>query len=322
MPPFPRPDPFDYDPAEEIAALEQWRQEQPGRAIPQRQPEKLLLASWNIANLGDPGQQRDPRDLDIMASLIGWFDLVALQEVKQDTTALQQIRARLPSSWRAIFTDKGGNNERLAFLYDSDAVELLELAGEIAVPPASARYIRLPGIDRKFDGFDRNPYAVAFRREGLRLTIANAHLYYGSSSTYHENRRALENYALGRWADLNRKSQFAYTRNVIVIGDLNMPKAEPGDLVFEALTRRGLFIPKHQTRIGTTTGGDTHYDQIAFFPGQAGAAFQTSGVFDFDGAVFSHLWEQEGRTRFDAFVRYHLSDHRLLWAQFDATGPQ
>ncbi|SFQ99617.1 endonuclease/exonuclease/phosphatase family protein [Poseidonocella sedimentorum] len=317
MPPFPRPPEFPYDTATEIAALRRWRDTKPGRSIPPRGAGNLLLASWNIANLGDPGQPRDARDLALMAEMISWFDLVAIQEVKRDAGPLQALRAMLPESYRAVFTDWAGNNERLAYLYDSAVVERLELAGEIAVAPASQRYVRLPGIEAKFRGFDRNPFAVGFAREGLRLTVVNAHLYFGSDSTRHKNRRALENYAVARWADLNRKSADAYTRNVIVIGDLNMPKAEPDDPIYAALTKRGLFLPIHQTRIGTTIAGDAHYDQIAFFPGQSATRFRTSGVFDFDGAVFAELWQAEGERPFDAFVRYHLSDHRLLWAQFD-----
>lgn len=332
MPPFERPADFAYDPDTEIEALRTYRATKPGRNIPQRSDDTLLLASWNIANLGDPGQPRDPQDYKVMAELISWFDIVAVQEVKQDIGAMRQLLAELPPSYDAVLTDTGGNNERLVYLYDSAKVERLELAGEIAVPPKDQRYVRLPGIEQKFRGFDRNPYAVGFRVAGMEVTIANAHLYFGSSSTRSENRRALETYALGRWADLNRKSRHAYTRNVIVIGDLNMPKKEKGDKIYDALTKRGLHLPRHTTRVGSTTGGKTHYDQLAFFPGQAGRSFVASGVFDFDGAVFADLWPAdlpEGATTaqraaykdevsyFKAFVKYHISDHRLLWARFN-----
>lgn len=41
----------------------------------------------------------------------------------------------------------------------------------------------------------------------------------------------------------------------------------------------------------------------------------SAGVFDFDDAVFRSLYEDETRD-FLAYVRYYLSDHRPLWAQF------
>ena len=40
-------------------------------------------------------------------------------------------------------------------------------------------YIKLPGITRKFSGFNRNPYLASFYVEGSSLLLANCHLLYG-----------------------------------------------------------------------------------------------------------------------------------------------
>ena len=40
------------------------------------------------------------------------------------------------------------------------------------------------------------------------------------------------------------------------------------------------------------------------------------GVFDFDGALFKTLWDSRGRRDFLAYLRYYVSDHRPLWAEF------
>ena len=40
------------------------------------------------------------------------------------------------------------------------------------------------------------------------------------------------------------------------------------------------------------------------------------GVFDFDGALFKTLWDSRGRTDFLAYLRYYVSDHRPMWAEF------
>lgn len=320
MPPFPSPDfSYSYDVDAEISRLRGWRDTKPGRAIPAKQAGRLLLGSWNIANLGDAEQSRGDDDCRLIAEIISWFDVIAVQEVKEDLADLGRVMAHLPASYRAIFSDMAGNDERMTYLYDSARAARLDLAGEVAVPPAAHRYIRIPGSEQKFTGFDRNPYVVAFQVEDFTLTVANAHLYFGSKSQHSVNRRALETYALGRWADLRRKRGRAYSDNVVVIGDLNMPKAEIGDEVYDALTKRGLHIPEHQSRIGTTITEGKHYDQLAFFPGEAGAAFLTDGVFDFDGGIFPDLWDSRGASDFEAFLRYHISDHRPIWAQF-ATG--
>jgi hypothetical protein len=39
------------------------------------------------------------------------------------------------------------------------------------------------------------------------------------------------------------------------------------------------------------------------------------GVFDFDAVVFSELWERGDRARFNAYLRYYLSDHRMMWVK-------
>ncbi len=321
MPPFPKPDfDFDFDATDEVGALRSWRDTEPGRAIPDREDGKLLLASWNIANLGDEGQIRDDDDVEIIAEILSWFDLIAVQEVKEGLNDFERVQAALPSSYRAVLSDQAGNDERMVFVFDTTRVTQLELAGEIAIPPASHRHIKLPITEQKFRGFDRNPFAVAFACGSREFTVVNAHLYFGKDNSHSRNRRALESFALGRWADLRDKRGRAYSDNVVVIGDLNMPAAEPGDVVFDALTKRGLHIPEHQSRIGTTITDGKHYDQLAFLPGDAGEAFISDGVFDFDGAIFSDLWDDPARDEkdFEAFLRFHISDHRPIWAQFEA----
>lgn len=100
------------DVSAEIRALERWRDHRRGRSIPPRDTEHLLVATWNIANLGDPAQQRSPQDLAILAALVSWFDLVAIQESKRDLGDLRRLLECLPASWRAVFTDVAGNAER------------------------------------------------------------------------------------------------------------------------------------------------------------------------------------------------------------------
>lgn len=252
----------------------------------------------------------------MIAEILSWFDIIAVQEVKENLADLDRVWAMLPEGYDAVFSDEAGNQERMLFLFDSTRVDRLQLASEVAIPPAQHRHIKLPGSTQKFTGFDRNPYTVAFACEGFVLTVTNAHSYFGSGSGYSVRRRALETYALGRWAFLRWNGGDAFSDNVVVIGDLNMPKAEMGDAIFDALTKRGLRIPKHQSRIGTTITEGKHYDQLAFFPGDAGRAFVSDGVFDFDGAIFGDLWQARGASDFAAFTRFHISDHRPIWAQF------
>lgn len=322
MPPFPKPSfSYDYDVGAQIAALREYEATAEGRDIPNRSPQTLLLATWNIANLGHPEQQRRDEDFRLIAEMIGWFDLVAVQEVHDNLAGLRAVQRHLPPSYKLLVSDRAGNAERLAFVFDSRKVTLLEKVGEIAIPPSETRNVKLPGITQRFDGFDRNPYIAAFSAGPLTFLLASVHLYFGSekgaASKRDMNRRSLETFAVARWADLRRRSANAYTRNIIALGDFNLPKAEPGDPIFEALTRRGLRLPKHSTEMGSSIKKDRHYDQIAFFPPSEAeeALVRASAVFDFDGALFRTLWQQRGPDAFFEYVRYYISDHRILWAE-------
>ena len=311
---------YHYDVHAQIEALRRYRDEEPGRAIPKRRAGRLVLATWNVANLGV--QERRQADYALIAEVVSWFDLVALQEVNEDLAGLQGLRAELPKRYRALYSDAGGNHERMTFVYDATKLEVLEEVGEVAFAPSDYRRVVLPGITQRFDGFDRNPYLATFTVGGLTISLVNVHLFFGSDSKRSKNRRSLEAYAVARYADLRRTSPHSPTRDIVALGDFNLPKAQPGDPIYEALTRRGLHLPQHSTQIGSNLNSDSHYDQVAFFPGETASDFTgRSGVFDFDGAVFARLWATRGRADFQAYVRYHLSDHRPLWAEFrtDAT---
>jgi endonuclease/exonuclease/phosphatase family metal-dependent hydrolase len=322
VPPFPEPSfSYDYNVQTQITALRKWRDDK--RKVPRRAQDRLLIATWNVANLGHPGQKRSDDDYRLIAELASWFDLITIQEVNDNLSGLRTLEDKLPGNHRVLVSDAAGNDERIAFVYDPDTIEFREKVGEIAIPPSESRYIQLPGIAQRFGGFDRNPYLAAFKCGDLEFLLVSVHLYFGSekgtSSKRDMNRRSLETYAVARWADLRRRSANAFTRNIIALGDFNMPKADPGDPIYTALTKRGLQLPDHSTEMGSSIRKDRHYDQLAFFPpGESQQALvKASEVFDFDGALFKSLWENPGRTDDDYFdyVRYHISDHRLLWAE-------
>jgi endonuclease/exonuclease/phosphatase family metal-dependent hydrolase len=316
MPPFPKPAfSYEYQLSSQINALRQYRETKPGRAIPAKAQERLLVATWNVANLGV--QERREKDYLLIAELVSWFDLLAIQEVNDNLGGLRAIHGLLPGSYRLLFSDAGGNDERLAFIYDSEKVTLMEEVGEVAIPPSDIRYISLAGIEQGFEGFDRNPYLAGFRSGSFVLVLVNVHLYFGSESAISMNRRSLETYAVARWADIRRQSPYAYSRDIVALGDFNLPKAQPGDPIYEALTKRGLHLPEHSTQIGSSIASDSHYDQVAFFPGETQQEFTgNSGVFDFDGALFRTLWEERTPQEFFSYVRYYISDHRPLWVEF------
>jgi hypothetical protein len=156
VPPFPKPGfDYDYQVAVQREALRTYRDTAPGRAIPDRADGRLLIATWNIANLGV--QERREKDYELVAEIIAWFELVAIQESNDNLAGIRGIQAQLPDYYPLLFSDAAGNNERMTFVYDARKVSQLEEVGELAIPPSELADVRLHDSDQRFEGFDRNP---------------------------------------------------------------------------------------------------------------------------------------------------------------------
>ncbi len=316
MPPFPKPKwdaDFPVDATREIAAL---RAHARTRGVPKRSKDTLLLATWNIANLGL--QQRGDADYDVLAEVISWFDLVAVQETNDNLAGIRAIKERLPASRRMLVSDASGNRERGAFIYDTRKVELLDKVGRLAIPPSDLKRIKPPGSTLPFPGFDRGPYMAAFATRGtFRFLLLNVHLFFGSEDPEDIERRAQETFALARWAELRHGSPYAYVPDIIPLGDFNLPQLDESDPIYRELTRKGLRLPEEHAISqvgGSSLGGVNHYDQIALFPGETTELKQIA-VFDFDNAIFKDVFAAKTPKQFLAYTRFHMSDHRPLWAQ-------
>lgn len=309
MPSFPKPNfVYNFDSDQQYELLDAHKTK---RKIPNKEADKLLIASWNIANLGL--QKRWKEHYRILAHIVDWFDVIAIQEVNVDLSGLLQIERELPANYELIFSDKAGNNERFAFIYDGNKVDLMELIGEVAIPPKDYCFIKLPGIDKKFTGFDRNPYVCSFQWMNEIFILINVHSFFGSEAKSDVNRRALETYAISRYADLTGNSKYAFSKNIIALGDFNLPMVQKGDLIYKALLARGLKLPKHSAKVYSNIANDKMYDQIAFLPSLK-SKIQANGVFDFDSVIFPDLW-QDSKAKFKSYLKYYISDHRPIWMQ-------
>ena len=301
---------FNFSLSDEIKNLKAHKKH---RSIPKKSKDKLLVSTWNIANLGL--HKRGEDHYKLIAEILNWFDVIAVQEVYDDLSGLYKLESYIGTKYGLIFTDKGGNNERAAYFYNKSKVTQLQLTGELAIPPSDQRFIKIKGVDSKFKGFDRNPFLASFQFRNTQFLLINVHLYFGSNSKKQKNRRALEAYAVGRYAQLRRDNKHAFTSNIIALGDFNIPMAQRGDQIYDALSKRGLVVPEHSTKMGSSIASDSEYDQVSFFPSLK-KKIVDSGVFDYDGEIFPELWNQRPRD-FKSYCRYYISDHRPLWVQID-----
>ena len=102
MPEFAKPDDFSFsvDKRRELRALRDHRE---ARGVPEKRDDRLLIATWNIANF--EVQDREPAHLDLIAEVVGWFDLIAVQEIRDDVTGLRGLKERLPRQWQILFSE-------------------------------------------------------------------------------------------------------------------------------------------------------------------------------------------------------------------------
>ncbi len=334
MPGFPKPRlAYSIDVAADRRRL---RAHKKTRGVPERQDGHLLLATWNIANLGGEEQRRDPECFELLGEIIQWFDLVAVQEVRDDADAgIRRLHSELPRSWGVVFSEAGGNDERLAFLWDRDAVELGQLIGKLTVEPQDLP--RAGGLG--FMGFSRTPYVATFHRGDFAVEIVSVHSYFGDPrDPIDMGRRFAETKAIAWWCEERSKDPHSYTKDIIAVGDFNTPSEDDMKLAATMLAefrRKGLHTPTHEqdgeevtteTQLGTVVRSENHYDQLLFFPPHSEADLVDFGVFDYDAVIFKDLWEDriarygetQGRDDFERFTIWAISDHRPLWARFKA----
>ena len=152
----------------------------------------LRVATWNLRHFGD-----DRDDTGAVADFIRQreFDVVALQEVRGEGSAVEEVCRRLGRSWRAIVSDKTGGH-RLATLYDRRVVR----------PGRSVRLFELP--------VERQPQAVHLRAGNVDFTLVNVHLF--ASDT---RRRRAE---ARRLAAMLRQDRWPPgERDIVIAGDFN-----------------------------------------------------------------------------------------------------
>jgi hypothetical protein len=222
----------------------------------------------------------------------------------------------LGPSWDIVYSDwiedSGGNDERIAFLFDRRAVTFNGLAAEIDAPrdKQAAEYLAQ-------HSYWRAPYMASFRSGNFDFMVIATHTRWGDSVA---TRRA-ELQMLADWIDVRFKNNFVEDNDLLVMGDFNIPKL--GDSLFKALTSRGLMLPEclRELRVGdrviggSNLGTDARYDQILHLPSLKDRFTDAGGAVDFfiSDARIKQLFPRKKYTR-DQFS-FQISDHFPVWAQ-------
>ena len=99
----------------------------------------VRIATWNLREFDSPSYgYRSEEAKSYIAEILSHFDLIALQEIRRDLDALDDVRRLLGPAWDYIATDVtegwSGNDERMAFLFNRYRIGFLGVAGELTLP--------------------------------------------------------------------------------------------------------------------------------------------------------------------------------------------
>jgi endonuclease/exonuclease/phosphatase family metal-dependent hydrolase len=292
--------------------------------VPAKTADNLLLATWNLRAFGNltpawnagagSRPKRDWRAVALIAAVVSSFDVIAVQEVRRNITALRFLVAQLGPEWRLVTSDvtsgDDGNDERLTFVYDSTRVQPSGLVGEIVLPPT---------LDQPARQFARSPYAVSFRRAEVEFILTTAHIIWGGRP----EDRLPEITELARWMRAWADRRNDWNVNLLVLGDFNLDRL--GNPLFDAFVSTGLWPPAELNDIPRTIFDNNRtrhfYDQIAWFTNvdvnppvdmlTEMAYTRRAGSIDFLPHVFDGLRPRD--------ISWRISDHYPLWVEFRLT---
>lgn len=334
-----------HDPQRTATRLLQLRTALRESGVPEKCNQTLLLATWNIREFDSPAYgERSLEAMYYIAEICSHYDLIAIQEVREDLSGLKRLNRILGNHWDYLVTDVNegvpGNRERLAFLYDTRKVRFSGVAGEVVMPAvkdATGKTKYQPA-----NQLYRTPFLCSFQVGWAKILLCTVHIQYGENTANSKDRVEeirLIAQTLGKRAK-ERKNQ----DNLILLGDFNI--FSPEDQTMTALLDAGFSIPEALQTVPASNVGSSkrHYDQIASMSrvlnleptGKAGIFDYFNVVYTaadqtlYDGEQPSQMGEAYHRTSkntprneasqrryYKTYWRTHqMSDHLPMWIEF------
>ena len=299
----------------------------------------VLIATWNIREFDSAAYgSRMDEAVYYITEIISHFDLIAIQEVRDDLTGLERVMKILGKWWKVIYTDttegKRGNRERMAFVFDSRKLKFNGLAGEVVIPDMVKREKGKKTIYHPAQQLYRTPFIAGFQAGWFKFMISTAHIAYGKNIK-DEPTRLKEIELLSDFLAKKVKGEFAEAKNLILLGDFNI--FSPKNKTFEMITKN-FKIPEAIQKLPSNAPKNKHYDQIALKL-QKHIKLSNAGVIDYFKTVYkledeteyikdmgkSYHENSRGKIRDDrgktnyykTYWRTHqMSDHLPMWVEF------
>lgn len=258
----------------------------------------IKVASWNIENFG----QKKANDPDVMAkisSVLKDYDIVAIQEISNVDERIDKdcgrnadacpgskcnlindaLMAELHELNYSIIISNHVKDERYAFVFDQDKVQLVEDVG-LLVDPLETGAV----CDTKHDDqglMARQPYLAKFKAGDWEFSLLTAHTSPSINDVELEGLSTFYDEALD------------HHTNTVLLGDLNLDCSYLPKGAISLEKHRWLLPDSFDTTVSKT---DCTYDQIIIPQGLKSRYAKHRGV--------------------DTRVTDDMSDHYLVWAEF------
>ena len=331
-----------------IGNLQRLRKALDEKIPPKDQSDSLLLATWNVRDLGKDfllgldkdydkrklrrgAGPRQPETFWYIAEIISRFDFVAVQEVNE-IDEWDKIWSILGRDWDFIATEVtdpklGGNGERLLFAFDKRKVTFRKIAGEVVLPPDMLiTDAKKPG--EKTKQFARTPFLTSFQAGWFKFDICTVHIFYGKERGDALKQRIDEIDRIAAFLAKYAKQAFRKTQTLFLLGDFYI--ISPQHDTMKALIQHGFRSPG-SAYFKTNVSHTMHYDQIAYL--SRGSGIDVKGQTDLPEAdygtfaFFDHVYtddqeteyarqmQQSNKSKYKDWRTYQMSDHQPLWVR-------
>lgn len=296
---------------EELAGLKLLRDRIKAANIPSSKlDETFNIATWNIRHWGQ--KKRRKCSLHYIAEILHQFDLIAVVELRRNVSELKYVLNLLGPYWEAVFSDyipdAGGNRERIAYIFDTRAVQFTGMAAETDGP---RKKNKTTGVYEPRFSWWRKPYMGSFKAGSFDFVALSVHIQWG---TLKSREKELEE--LAGWVKSYLKDEYRVDRDVVLMGDFNIDSFESG--LYKAISKYGLRAPNAIVRssFGSNLAANKRYDQILHHPARTGSVFTDhGGVLDYYMNDHRSLlpYKSLSKTQFT----FEMSDHLPLWVQLN-----
>ena len=193
--------------------------------------ETFNIATWNIRHWGQ--KKRKKCSLHYIAEILTQFDLISVVELRRNVSELKYVLDLLGKYWDVVFSDyvpdAGGNKERIAYIFDTRAVQFTGMATETDGP---RKKNSTTGVYEPKFSWWRKPYMASFKAGSFDFVALSVHIQWGTKAG---RKKELEE--LAKWVKSYIKDEYRVDRDIILMGDFNVsPEQKPVKIFKERLS--------------------------------------------------------------------------------------